>query len=355
MNVHPSMKKGRPDRLVSLVLLIALLAACGGPSPTAVVLVATHTPTSTPEHAATWTPEPGPPRPELQFVGYEHPSGAFRLDLPQGVPLETGEDTVSFRQDDSLLLVRFIVPTEPLSGDELQAIMPPLVEAALMEKGIILSYSDLEVEGNQAGDAAVGRMAVVLDQSGSGEAEILLWQVEHVLYIMILVTPDYAAAREYWTRAMDSLVPSVEGVPLPAASEATQPVEPTAAPQTSPTSPPVAQPTSTPRPQPTSTPRPQPTATRRPQPTATPPPSLPAGQGCYLFENSINAEVTVTFTAQDRQWSDSFKVPANGTKEYCLDPGRYTYTIDAPPPWGSTNGELVVNAGDRYRWPIRGG
>ena len=63
----------------------------------------------------------------------------------------------------------------------------------------------------------------------------------------------------------------------------------------------------------------------------------------------------MTFTARDRQWNDSFPVPANGTKEYCLDPGSYTYTIDAPPPWGSTNGELVVNAGDRFRWPIRGG
>jgi serine protease Do len=43
-----------------------------------------------------------------------------------------------------------------------------------------------------------------------------------------------------------------------------------------------------------------------------------------------------------------------GTKEYCLDLGRYTYTIDAPPPWGSINGDLTVNAGDRFRWPIEG-
>ncbi len=67
------------------------------------------------------------------------------------------------------------------------------------------------------------------------------------------------------------------------------------------------------------------------------------------------AELTITFTAQDRAWNDSSKVPANGTREYCLDPGSYTFTIDAPPPWNSTNGELVVNPGDRYRWPINPG
>ena len=71
--------------------------------------------------------------------------------------------------------------------------------------------------------------------------------------------------------------------------------------------------------------------------------------------NHIGAELTITFTAQDWEWSDSFQIAANGTKEYCLDPGRYTYTIDAPPPWGSTNGELEVHAGDMFVWPIRGG
>jgi len=45
---------------------------------------------------------------------------------------------------------------------------------------------------------------------------------------------------------------------------------------------------------------------------------------------------------------------SRGENLYCLDPGRYTYTLDAPPPWGSTNGEMVVNAGDRYLFPIRG-
>ena len=145
-----------------------------------------------------------------------------------------------------------------------------------------------------------------------------------------------------------------------ACSPTSTPVPPTA------TAPPA---TATPRPQaptalpPTDTPAP-PTATSRPQSTATPqptavpteppPPPQPPSQGCYLFQNFLGADVTVTLTAQDWQWSDAFTLQPGGENLYCLDPGRYTFTLDAPPPWGSTNGELTVNAGDRYLFPIRG-
>ena len=350
MRSHLGRTNAGSGRLLALLLVGALLAACGGSAPPTIVVVVTSTFTPTSEAPPTRTPEPAPTQPELQFGAYEHPSGAFRLDLPQGAAVETIEDGVSLTVDDSLLLVRFTVPEAPLAADGLEEVIPPLVEAALVDEGLIASYSDLEIEGNQAGDAAGGRMAVVTDRFGNGEAEILLWQVEHVLYMMVLVTPDYATAREFWTRAMDSLAPSVDSVPLPTAVPPPPTLRPTftAMPQPSDTPPPPP-PTATPRPQP------QPTATPRPQPTTAPPPPPASGQGCYLFENEIPAELTVTFTAQDRNWSDSFKVPASGTREYCLDPGRYTYTIDAPPPWNSINGELVVNPGDRFRWPIRGG
>ena len=63
--------------------------------------------------------------------------------------------------------------------------------------------------------------------------------------------------------------------------------------------------------------------------------------------------MTVTLTAQDWVWNDTFTLQPGEERPYCLDPGRYTFTLDAPPPWGSTNGELVVNAGDRFLFPIR--
>ena len=124
-------------------------------------------------------------------------------------------------------------------------------------------------------------------------------------------------------------------------------IPPTAVPPTpvpAPTQPPAAQPPPTPPPAPTAPPAP-----------TTPPANdpFPADEGCYLFQNQLGPEVTVTLTAQDWQWSDTFRL-ANGEEHpYCLGPGRYTYTIDAPPPWDELNGELKVNAGDRLFFPIR--
>ena len=77
-----------------------------------------------------------------------------------------------------------------------------------------------------------------------------------------------------------------------------------------------------------------------------------ATQGCYLFQNQIGPELTITFTNKDSGKSESFKVPGSGEVEKCFAPGRYTYTLDAPPPWGSTNGELTVEAGDAFLFPI---
>jgi hypothetical protein len=169
----------------------------------------------------------------------------------------------------------------------------------------------------------------------------------------------------------DTLVPPTEAptrtpTPVPPTDTPT-PVPPTHTPTHTPTPvPPTEAPTHTPTPvpptdtsiPPTNTPvPPTPTSKPKPVPTATqpPPPSPPpASQGCYLFQNFLGADVTVTLTAQDWEWSDSFTLSPNEEEFYCLDPGRYTFTLDAPPPWGSTNGELIVQAGDLYSFPIQG-
>ena len=77
-----------------------------------------------------------------------------------------------------------------------------------------------------------------------------------------------------------------------------------------------------------------------------------ASQGCYLFQNGLGTELTITFTNRDSGKAETFKVAGNGEVEKCFAPGRYTYTLDAPPPWGSTNGELTVEAGDAFLFPI---
>ena len=104
-------------------------------------------------------------------------------------------------------------------------------------------------------------------------------------------------------------------------------------------------------PTPTLTSPPTPTSPPVAQPTA---PPAAANLGCYLIQNQMGVELTFTFTAQDWNWNESFQVPADVEQEYCLSPGHYTYTVDAPPPWSSINGDLQVEAGDRFLWPIRG-
>jgi hypothetical protein len=103
---------------------------------------------------------------------------------------------------------------------------------------------------------------------------------------------------------------------------------------------------------PTPTARPAP-PTQPPQPTPTPAPSgLPADKGCYLFQNFMGAELNVTLNGPGM--SDNFKIPANGERLTCLTPGRYNYTIDAPPPWADINGTLDVQAGRHFRFPVQG-
>lgn len=85
-----------------------------------------------------------------------------------------------------------------------------------------------------------------------------------------------------------------------------------------------------------------------------PSPAAPTStKGCYLFQNQLGAELNITFTRKGDGWNTTFKVGEDAEVQQCFDPGNYTYTLDAPPPWGSTNGELTINAGDNYTFPIR--
>ena len=56
--------------------------------------------------------------------------------------------------------------------------------------------------------------------------------------------------------------------------------------------------------------------------------------------------MTLTFTRKNDGWNITFKVDGHTEVEQCFDPGNYTYTIDAPPPWGSYNNEMTATAGE---------
>jgi uncharacterized protein YraI len=109
------------------------------------------------------------------------------------------------------------------------------------------------------------------------------------------------------------------------------------------------------------TPTPAP-ATPTPAPTAPPaaealPPGfgsdpLPPDQACYLVQNFVGPELTVTFTNQDSGQSMDFRVPSGGEVLKCITPGRYTVTADAPPPWGSLNFSFTAFPGEREYMPF---
>ncbi|MFN8486347.1 MAG: trypsin-like peptidase domain-containing protein [Caldilineaceae bacterium] len=95
-----------------------------------------------------------------------------------------------------------------------------------------------------------------------------------------------------------------------------------------------------------------PEAKPKPVPTYRPNPNK---QGCLLFQNNLNAELTITFTSKDGKWNKTFKVGGKGSHQECFAPGEYTYTLDAPPPWGSSNGRIDIAPGSYRRFPVNAG
>jgi len=119
------------------------------------------------------------------------------------------------------------------------------------------------------------------------------------------------------------------------------------------------QPTPTPEPvaAPTVAPTEEATAATTEEATATTPTDatdpFPADKGCLLLQNQLGPELTFTFTNDDGSFTETVKVNSDADVPYCLTPGRYRVTVDAPPPWADINEEFSVAAGDRFFFPIR--
>jgi hypothetical protein len=247
-------------RLVLLSALLAIVVACGGPTPTPQVLVVTSastpepvvlvvtatftptpevvpsdtplptptettppTPTETavPEPTQTATPAPTetpPPAttvpqssatpeegPELEFFTYEHPSGAFSLDIPQGVEYTEVPEAVYLAADEFQIIAVHTVLDFPLSPFMLQAAMPIILQRALVDEGLVSSFQDVVVESGGEPDALAAAFNIVFEDLSAGEGRIILWQPDQTLYMLILLTPEYTAAvTEVWQRAVDS-------------------------------------------------------------------------------------------------------------------------------------------------------
>jgi hypothetical protein len=136
-------------------------------------------------------------------------------------------------------------------------------------------------------------------------------------------------------------------------------------------------PTPTPAPQDDlSAPIPSPTQVEAPTPTATatstpvteapaapaagataPDDPFPPEQGCYLFQNGLPVALSILFTRPGDGFGQTIELAANEEAPFCFDPGAYTYVIryqvspDVAP--AEIPGDLTVNAGDRFLFPIR--
>ena len=81
---------------------------------------------------------------------------------------------------------------------------------------------------------------------------------------------------------------------------------------------------------------------------------MPAGKSCFKVSNFLGPELTVSLTNRETGQSQDFRVAAgNGTSETrCVDPGRYSVTIDAPPPWSTLNGDVTAAPGELVDIPV---
>jgi hypothetical protein len=397
--------------LVRMVILSLLVAACGAtPTPTAVptstptaTLPPTATPTATPTSTPTLTPSPTPPSPQAlleEAFGILGEMESWHLDMDMQMTMEVEGLTLdiplifaadyqapdrmqgTFSADlmgmalemDVVVIGDTAYVTEPETGEwtissdpatsfapeEFTGLDPDRLEDLVLVGEETLDDMPMYYLEGMAPAEEVGMDQLDLDVGVQGELQVGYWiGVEDSLLRKATIDGELLVLGEQEATMQLSATATYSGFGEPVVIEPPElstptPVPPTdtptAVPPTATPVPPTHTPTATPKP------RPQPTATPKPKATATeaPPPAPQPSQGCYLFQNFLGADVTVTLTAQDWEWSDSFLLAPGAEKAYCLDPGRYTYTLDAPPPWGSTNGELTVQAGDMFLFPIRG-
>jgi uncharacterized protein YgiM (DUF1202 family) len=178
-----------------------------------------------------------------------------------------------------------------------------------------------------------------------GERLIVIGQTNNCAWLQVKTANNLQG----WVAATNQFVTLSSDCSALAAPAATSVITPVVSLQITPTATTALVPTATPVAAALPTPLP-PSPT--PVPT-TPADPFPPDKGCFLFQNQLGPELTVTITGGDGTFNQTFKVPDTKEVPYCLSPGHYSYTIDAPPPWADINGTLDAKAGDRFLFPIR--
>jgi uncharacterized protein YraI len=245
----------------------------------------------------------------------------------------TADDTAS------TLVTTTVALTETTTVSATVALTETVAESAATGPALTVVVSSLRVRSGPGTEYTVLGAAAQGEQYPiTGQAYGCQWfQVTHPQY----GTAWMSGGAQYVTS--DASCDQVPEATIPAAPTA----EPTvAAPAPTATTAAAAAPAPA-QEQPTSTPAPTPT----PAPAQSTEDPFPPELGCLLLQNQLGPELTFTFTGDN--YNDTVKVSSAQDVPYCLPPGHYRVTVDAPPPWSVINEEFTLNAGDRAYFPIR--
>lgn len=228
--------------------------------------------------------------------------------------------------------------TETAMVSETVALTETMAETATTGPALTVVVASLRVRSGPGTEYPVLGAAAQGEQFPiTGQANECQWfQVTHPQY----GTAWMSGGAQYVTSNTScDQMPAAELPALPTAAPTVAAPEPTATIAASAPAPVQEQPTSTPAPTPTTPP-----AQSNEDPF---PPEL----GCLLLQNQLGPELTFTFTGDN--YNDTIKVSSAQDVPYCLPPGRYRVTVDAPPPWSVINEEFTLQAGERAYFPIR--
>lgn len=227
--------------------------------------------------------------------------------------------------------------TETVMVSETVALTETVAEGATTSPQLTVVVSSLRVRSGPGTEYTVLGAAVQGEQYPiTGQAYSCQWfQVAHPQYGEAWMSggAQYVTSDTSCDQIPEAAIPTAPtAAPTVAAPEPTATTASAAAPAQ-------AQPTSTPAPTPT------------PAPAQSSDDPFPPELGCLLLQNQLGPELTFTFTGDN--YNETVKVSSDQDVPYCLPPGRYRVTVDAPPPWSVINEEFTINAGDRAYFPIR--
>jgi len=264
--------------LSAVVVLVLLLAGCGGDKSTPEVLVvtatftpeaavqvvtATFTPgpvqivtatfTPAPEGGATPVPPPTAQQPAQpgatatlvaspaaepgavpHYFTFQHSSGAFSVDIPDTSDYNDIEDGLFFSYAESLFMVVYSVVDQALTTEDMEQLVSTVIDDALVGEGLISSYDNLIVEPSGGGNAVASAFGVVFDSGEEGEGQVAVLQAGRTVYTLILLTPDYDSIADVW----ETLTETLRVAPM----ETAEVVGPTATPTVKPTAKPAKAP-----------------------------------------------------------------------------------------------------------------